>query len=113
MYIQNNVYYNTPQPNSEPNPTETEDTPVSDYFKHLTPKCVKDNRVEAVEAEISAACKGTAEGLWRVLWNNENLGYVEVEHMEATTLYKDIETRFGKLPFKERQFRAARNKRFL
>ena len=30
MYIQNNVYYNTPQPNSEPNPTEKEDTPVQE-----------------------------------------------------------------------------------
>ena len=88
-------------------------TPVPEYFKHITPKCIKENRVEAVEAEINAATKGTAEGLWRTLWDNENLGYVEVKHIDATTLYKDIENRFGELHFKERQFRSARNKRYV
>ena len=90
------------------------DTPPErhEYFKHFTNKCIDEKRVDAVDAELKAACKGTAEGLWRTLWDNENLGYVAVDSVDATTLYKDIEERYGKLPFKERQFRSARNKRY-
>ena len=87
-------------------------TPVQEYFCRITKKCVNEKQADKVEAEICAACKGTAEGLWRTLWDNENLGYVEVAHIDATTLYKDIEDHYGKLPFKERQFRSARNKRY-
>ena len=87
-------------------------TPIQEYFKHITQKCINERRVDAVDAEIKAACKGTAEGLWRTLWDNENLGYVAVASVDATTLYKDIEERYGTLPFKERQFRSARNKRY-
>ena len=86
--------------------------PVREHFKHITQKCIDEKRIDAVDAEIRAACKGTAEGLWRTLWNNENLGYVEVEHIDATTLYKDIEERYGKLPYTERNFRHARSKRY-
>ena len=88
-----------------------ENTSVSDIFCHITQKCIAEKRVETVEAEIKAACKGTAETLWRTLWNNENLGYVEVQNIDATTLYRDIEQHYGKLPYKERQFRSARNNR--
>ena len=84
---------------------------TSSTFPYLTPKCIKEKRTEAVEAEIRAACKGTAEALWRTLWNNENLGYVEVEYIDATTIYRAIEKWYGKLPYKERNFRDARNKR--
>ena len=86
--------------------------PVPEYFKHITRKCIEEKRVETVEAEIRAACKGTAEGLWRTLWANENLGYVAVAAVDATTLYRDIEDRYGKLPYSDRQFRSARNKRY-
>ena len=86
--------------------------PIPEHFKHITQKCIDEKRIDAVDAEIRAACKGTAEGLWRTLWNNENLGYVEVEHIDATTLYKDIEERYGKLPYTERNFRHARSKRY-
>lgn len=86
--------------------------PVPEHFKHITQKCIDEKRIDTVDAEIRAACKGTAEGLWRTLWNNENLGYVEVEHIDATTLYKDIEERYGKLPYTERNFRHARSKRY-
>lgn len=114
---ENNNYYGVPpsaQPQVEPVSAASNDAPpMYTVFKHITQKCMDEKRVEAVEAEIRAACKGTAEGLWRTLWDNENLGYVSVEHLDATTLYKDIETRFGELPFKERQFRSARNKRYL
>ena len=103
----NSTIYACPESDKQ----EQDTTSITEHFCHITQKCVNENRVEAVEAEIRAACKGTAEGLWRTLWDNENLGYVEVQHIDATKLYGDIENRFGKLPFKERQFRAARNKR--
>lgn len=90
------------------------DTPFERHecFKHITQKCIDENRVDKVEAEIEAACKGKAEGLWRTLWDNENLGYVAVASVDATTLYKDIEKCYGKLPYTERNFRYARNKRY-
>ena len=94
----------------EPN---QEEKPVSntEHFPYLTKKCFDENRVNTVEAEIQSARKGTAEDMWRTLWNNENLGYVEVEYIDATTLYRAIEKWYGKLPYKERNFRDARNKR--
>lgn len=81
------------------------------YFPYLTKKCIDEKHVTSVEAEIQAARKGTAETMWRTLWNNENLGYLEVEPVDATTLYKAIEKWYGKLPYKERNFREARHKR--
>ena len=85
--------------------------PDSSFFKFFTQKCFEEKRADSVEAEIRAACKGTAEALWRTLWNNENLGYVETEHIDATTLYREIENHYGKLPYSERNFRKARNNR--
>ncbi len=35
--------------------------------------------------------------MWRTLWNNENLGYLEIEYVNATTLFRDIEKWYGKL----------------
>lgn len=83
----------------------------TNYFPYLTKKCIEQQRVDAVEAEIQAARKGTAEDMWRTLWNNENLGYVEVEHIDATKIYRAIEKWYGKLPYTDRNFRGARNKR--
>lgn len=85
--------------------------PDKSFFKFLTKKCIDEKRVEAVEAEIKAAIKGTAETLWRTIWNNENLGYLETQNIDATTLYHEIENHYGKLPYKVRNFREARNKR--
>ena len=87
------------------------DADEPNHFPFLTRKCFLENRVDTVEAEIRAACKGTAEALWRTLWNNENLGYLEVEHIDATTIYRAIEKWYGELPYSERNFRGARNKR--
>lgn len=83
----------------------------SDHFPFLTKKCYEEKRVEYIDAEFRAACKGSAESLWRTLWSNENLGYAEVEPYDAATLYRGIEKWYGKLPYKERNFRDARNKR--
>ena len=81
------------------------------YFPYLTKKCFDENRVTTVEAEIQAARKGTAEDMWRTLWTNENLGYLEVKFIDATTLYRAIEKWYGKLPYTDRNFRGARSKR--
>ena len=97
------------EPVSTAEPVNTPDG--KSFFKYFTQKCFEEKRAEAVEAEIRAACKGTAEALWRTLWNNENLGYVETEHIDATTLYREIENHYGKLPYTERNFRKARNNR--
>ncbi len=83
----------------------------SEHFPYLTQKCFDEKKVSTIEAEIQAARKGTAEDMWRTLWNNENLGYVEVQYIDATTLYREIEKWYGELPYKERNFREARNKR--
>ncbi len=80
-------------------------------FPYLTKKCFDENRVATVEAEIQAARKGTAEDMWRTLWTNENLGYLEVKFIDATTLYRAIEKWYGKLPYTDRNFRGARSKR--
>lgn len=115
-----NFYENHSKQKAENKQAETEDiTPVqevepeqkSDPFPYFTQKCFDENRVASVDAEIQAARKGTAEDMWRTLWNNENLGYVEVEYIDATTLYRAIKKWYGKLPYKERNFRDARNKR--
>lgn len=92
-------------------PVENKPEQKSEYFPYLTKKCIEQKRVDTVEAEIQAARKGTAEDMWRTLWNNENMGYIEVEYIDATTLFRDIEKWYGKLPYKERNFREARNKR--
>ena len=90
---------------------EVEPEQKSDPFPYFTQKCFDENRVTSVDAEIQAARKGTAETMWRTLWNNENLGYLEVEPIDATTLYRAIEKHYGKLPYTERNFRGARSKR--
>lgn len=104
----------TPIEDITPNEDLSSNSPESDSgsaFPYLTRKCIQEHRVEAVEAEIQAARKGTAEIMWRTLWNNENLGFLEVEPIDATTLYRAIEKWYGKLPYTERNFRGARNKR--
>ena len=90
---------------------EVEPEQKSDPFPYFTQKCFDENRVTSVDAEIQAARKGTAETMWRTLWNNENLGYLEVEPIDATTLDRAIEKHYGKLPYTERNFRGARSKR--
>ena len=115
-----NNYYGFSQPSSSnaEDVTPSEDpssvSPESNsgsYFPYLTQKCFEEKRVASVEAEIQAARKGTAEDMWHTLWNNENLGYLEVEFINATTLFRAIEKWYGKLPYKVRNFRDARNKR--
>ena len=112
FYENNNSNAKKEQANVEDiTPVENKPEQKSEYFPYLTKKCCDDKHVTSVEAEIQAARKGSAETMWRTLWNNENLGYLEVEPVDATTLYRAIEKWYGKLPYTERNFRGARNKR--
>ena len=80
-------------------------------FPLLTDLCYAQNKVDAVEAEMHAACQGTAVGLWKVIRVQEALGYVAARNRTASDIYALIEERFGKLPYNIRNFRKARNKR--
>ena len=77
-------------------------------FSLLTEQCIKENKTKAVEAEIRAACKGTAPALWKTLRTYEALGYVSIQNIDAQVIYDAIVEYFGELPYKERNFRKAR-----
>ena len=96
-----------------PKHTDAVDVPfeeVCNYFPLLTKKCVQDNRVEQVEAELRAACKGTAPALWKTIHFNETMGYLATADLQAAEIYRCFEDYFGKLPYTDRNFRDARSK---
>lgn len=81
-------------------------------FPLITEQCRKEGKVDSVDTEIRAACRGTAVGLWKTLRTNAALDYIEpLETWNAAELYRTIEHYYGELPFKERNFREARNKK--
>ena len=80
-------------------------------FGLLTDQCYAQNKVDAVEAEMHAACQGTAVGLWKTIRIQEALGYIAARNRTASDIYDMVEERFGKLPYNIRNFRKARNKR--
>lgn len=82
-----------------------------DCFPLLTEQCRKEGKVQAVENELRTACQGTAVGLWRAIRANEALGYIAAKHLDSKDVYNAFSTYFGELPYKERNFRKARNER--
>lgn len=80
-------------------------------FPLLSDQCRKENKVEVVEAELRAACQGTAVALWKTIRTNEALGYLITKNMPASKIYHAFVDYFGELPYNERNFRDARNKR--
>ncbi len=82
-----------------------------DCFPLLTEQCRKEGKVHAVENELRTACKGTAIGLWRAIRANEALGYIAAKHLDSRDVYNAFSAYFGDLPYKERNFRKARNER--
>ena len=93
--------------------TQTEEVAfveVHTEFSLLTEQCRKENKVSAVEAELRAACKGTAVELWRVIRTNEALGYLSAESLSTAKVYRAFTDYFGALPYTERNFRDARDK---
>jgi len=83
---------------------------VRSEFTLLTELCRKENKVSVVEAELRAACKGTAVELWRVIRMYEALGYLSANRLTTAKVYRAFTDYFGVLPYTERNFRDARDK---
>lgn len=92
-----------------PQPSDPSTTPAS--FEYITDQCRKEGKAEAVEAELRAAAKGTAVAMWKTIRTNEALGYLSTKNLAASKIYKALTAYFGPLPYNERNFRDARNKR--
>ena len=90
-------------------PSDTDATPES--FEYITDQCREKGKAEAVEAELRAASKGTAVAMWKTIRTNEALGYLSTKNLAASKIYKALTAYFGPLPYNERNFRDARNKR--
>lgn len=92
-------------------PQEAESKVKAEHFEFITDQCRKEGKVEAVEAELRAACNGTAVAMWKTIRTNEALGYLSTKDVAASKIYKALTAYFGDLPYNERNFRDARNKR--
>ena len=90
-------------------PKETQEPNKS--FSLLTDECRAENKEAKVISELRAACKGTAVGLWKVIRENEALGYLCTRGMQSSKIYRAIVEFFGELPYSERNFRDARDKK--
>ena len=99
-------------PQKQPTP-QPDDVPFEEMrtgFSLLTEQCRKENKVSSVEAELRAACRGTAVELWRVIRTNEALGYLSANRLSTAKVYRAFMDYFGELPYTERNFRDARDK---
>lgn len=92
-------------------PQQTNSTAKPTTFEFITDLCCKEGKKETVEAELRAASKGTAVAMWKNIRTNEALGYLSTQDVAASKIYKAISDYFGELPYNERNFRDARNKR--
>lgn len=92
-------------------PQNSQDNAKPATFEFITDLCRKEGKVETVEAELRAASKGTAHAMWKTIRTNEALGYLSTQDVSAAKIYKALTAYFGELPYNERNFRDARNKR--
>lgn len=92
-------------------PQQTTSNAKHAVFEFITDQCRKEGKVEAVDAELRAASKGTAPAMWKTIRTNEALGYLSTKDVAASKIYKTLTAYFGELPYNERNFRDARNKR--
>lgn len=75
-------------------------------FSHITQICRDEGKVQQVESELVAACKGTASALCKTIRTNTCLGYLDLNNQcQSSFVYREIESYFGKLPYSERNFR--------
>ena len=106
MYIQNNVYYNTPQPNSEPNPTETEEnTPVQEVEpeqKQTLPFLVPEKLTELgtysiLEFEVlyHEAVKGGAPKLAKFIKHYRELKVLDTKGLNKKETFEQLKAFFG------------------
>ena len=82
-------------------------------FSLLTDACISEKKEAKVISELRAACKSTAVGLWKVIRTNEALDYLGTRGMQTSKIYRAIVDYFGELPYSERNFRDARDKKQL
>ena len=80
-------------------------------FSLLTDECYEEGKANKVISELRTACKGTAVGLWKVIRTNEALDYLGTRGMQTSKIYRAIVDYFGELPYSERNFRDARDKK--
>jgi hypothetical protein len=92
-------------------PQNSQDNAKHATFEFITDLCRKEGKVETVEAELRAASNGTAHAMWKTIRTNEALGYLSTQDVSAAKIYKALTAYFGELPYNERNFRDARNKR--
>lgn len=92
-------------------PQNSQDNAKPATFEFITELCRKEGKVETVEAELRAASKGTAHAMWKTIRINEALEYLSTQDVSAAKIYKALTAYFGELPYNERNFRDARNKR--
>lgn len=92
-------------------PQQADSKLKAERFEYITDLCRKEGKTESVEAELRAASKGTAVAMWKIIRTNEALGYLSTKDVSASKIYKALKAYFGELPYNERNFRDARNKR--
>ena len=83
----------------------------NESFCLLTDECRTEKKESKVISELRTACKGTAVGLWKVIRTNEALGRLGTRGMQTSKIYRAIVDYFGELPYSERNFRDARDKK--
>lgn len=86
-------------------------SPSDARFSLLTDECYEEGKANKVISELRTACKGTAVGLWKVIRTNEALDYLGTRGMQTSKIYRAIVDYFGELPYSERNFRDARDKK--
>lgn len=87
---------------------EQSTTPAQDLFTYITDEARRTGKAPAVEAELRAACQGTAGTLWKAVRVNESLGYLQISQLGTAAIYRAFSGHFGQLPYTERNFRLAR-----
>ena len=90
---------------------ETKKEQSEKSFSLLTDECRAEGKEAKVISELRTACKGTAVGLWKVIRTNEALDYLGTRGMQTSKIYRAIVDYFGELPYSERNFRDARDKK--
>jgi len=110
--IHDNPYatiYATAQEAKEPVPQAVPREKEADgLFRCITDEAYQNGKAQAVEAELRSASV-SAPKLIAAIRTNEALGYLDTKNLSSQALYDALNEHFG-LPFKYRQFVAARNK---
>ncbi|MBQ7632168.1 MAG: hypothetical protein IJS82_05375 [Paludibacteraceae bacterium] len=73
------------------------------HFPLLTPQCIREGKVQAVEEELRSAAKGSAAKLIQCIRTNEALGYLDTKNMSSQALYDALNAYFG-LKYSVRNF---------